>query len=336
MCAAIGWLWCAQGFALGTPSNTVVTNNVTVDHNISGVPQVQLSDSVQFRVDNKVDVSLAVTNNTVSPSQLNQVITFVISNDGNTTQGFALSAANSSLADNFDMNNVRLFIETGGVAGFDPTDIPYTSGSGTSIGDVLADSTITVYLVADVPPTGGGSAPADGSTARYDLLVTTLNAGTNTITTSDAASAWNNNSVQVVFAEGSAGPHPSDSNNDGKLSAAGTFAVNAPALAFAKVATIVDPLGGNLPVTGATITYTLTINVSGSGTVDNVIVTDPVPANTTYVTGSLDLNSAALSDGADADAGDFNITNANSITVDLGNLTSASGNQVITFAVTIN
>lgn len=324
-------------FALGIPSGTLVNNTVTVDHELSGVPQVQQSASVAFRVDNKIDLSIAVTNDTVAPSEADQVTTFVIRNDGNTTQGYALTLANSTVADNFNMNNVRLYIEDGSTPGFQPAeDTLYTSGSGINIGNVAADSTFTVYVVADVPPTGGGVAPLDAQTARYDLLVTTLNAGTNTVTTSSGGVAWNSGTVQIVFAEGSAGPHASDGINDGELSATGLYSVNAPALSIVKSAAVTDPLGGSNPVDGATITYTLVVSVSGSGTANSVVINDPAPANTTYVSNSLTLNAGALSDAADADAGDFNVSNANSITVNLGNLTSASGNQTITFSVTIN
>jgi len=332
----------SMAFAVGTPSNTVVIGTVTMDHELIGVPQVQQSASVQFRVDNKVDLSIGVTNDTVSPSQTNQVITFVIVNEGNTTQGYALTATNSTIADDFNMNNVRLYIETGAVAGFDVTDTIYTSGSGNNAGDldpnsgVPGDDTMTVYLVADVPPAGGGSAPLDAQNARYDVLATTLNAGTNTVTPSSNAILWIPNTVQAVFTEGVAGSHAADVLNDGENSATGVYSVNAPALSFVKSAVITDLLGGSTPSDGATITYTLVVSVSGSGTADNVIITDAIPANTTYVSNSLTLNAGALSDGADADAGDFNISNANNITVDLGNLTNASGNQTITFSVTIN
>jgi len=329
-------------FAVGTPSNTLVTGTATMDHEISGVPQVAQSASLQFRVDNKVDLSIGITNDTVSPSQTDQVITFVIVNEGNTLQGYALTAANSTIADDFNMNNVRLYIETGAVAGFDVTDTLYVSGSGNNAGNlnpnsgVPGDDTMTVYLVADVPPAGGGSAPLDAQNARYDLLVTTLNAGTNTVTPGSNAILWNPNTVQAVFTEGSAGPHAADGLNDGQHSATGVYSVNAPAVSFVKSATIADLLGGSTASDGATITYTLQVSVSGSGSVDNVIITDAIPANTTYVSNSLTLNAGALSDAADADAGDFNISNANNVTVDLGNLTNASGNQTITFAVTIN
>jgi hypothetical protein len=63
---------------------------------------------------------------------------------------------------------------------------------------------------------------------------------------------------------------------------------------------------------------------------------DAIPANTTYVAGSLALNSAALSDSTGNDAGEYSTTPAPRVLVSLGNLTAASGPQTIAFAVTIN
>jgi hypothetical protein len=48
------------------------------------------------------------------------------------------------------------------------------------------------------------------------------------------------------------------------------------------------------------------------------------------------LNGAPLTDAADADAGNFGVTAPNTITVNLGTLTSASPAQVIIFDVRID
>lgn len=330
---------------MGIPSGTTVTNTVTADFEYSGVAQPQQNASSQFLVDNKVDFSIGVTSATVAPAQINQALTFVIVNEGNTTQGYALSVANSTVADDFNMNTVRIYVENGVTPGFQITeDTLYVAAS--NAGDLDPNSgvpgadTMTVYVVSDVPPTGGGAAPADLSNARYDLLVSTLNASTTTPAIGNNAGAWLPNTVQNVFAEGAiAGPHASDAANDGELSATGVYSVNAPAVSLAKSAVISNPgnpPAGNSPITGATITYTLLVSVGGSGAADNVIITDAIPANTTYVANSLTLNAGALSDAVDADAGDFNISTVNNITVNLGNLNNASGNQSITFSVTIN
>jgi hypothetical protein len=66
------------------------------------------------------------------------------------------------------------------------------------------------------------------------------------------------------------------------------------------------------------------------------VFTDRIPANTTYVPGSLKLNTAALSDTADGDAGEYATAPDARVSVALGALSQASGNQTIEFAVLIN
>jgi len=67
-----------------------------------------------------------------------------------------------------------------------------------------------------------------------------------------------------------------------------------------KTVTVIDTLGGSDPHPGATLRYQLTVNVSGNTPVDNLIIADAIPANTTYTDGSLQLNGAAQTDTNDA------------------------------------
>lgn len=103
-----------------------------------------------------------------------------------------------------------------------------------------------------------------------------------------------------------------------------------------KTQLVADQFGGDRPVPGARINYTIVVSATGTGTALGAAFIDTIPANTSYAPGTLRLNSLALSDAADADAGDFGTTPAARVRVALGDLTQASGNQTIQFAVTIN
>jgi conserved repeat domain len=107
-------------------------------------------------------------------------------------------------------------------------------------------------------------------------------------------------------------------------------------LTAVKSQTIVDQFGGARPLPGARINYQVVVTPSGSGNATAAAFSDRVPTNTTYVGGSLRLNGASLSDGADADAGTFVSAPAPEVRVTLGNLAGGSGPQTIEFAVTIN
>jgi uncharacterized repeat protein (TIGR01451 family) len=83
------------------------------------------------------------------------------------------------------------------------------------------------------------------------------------------------------------------------------------------------------------LTYTVTVTNNGTGAAQLVVLTDPVPANTTYQPGTITQDGASRTDGADADNADYDVTNAGEITVDIGTLASGAS-TTITFQVMID
>jgi conserved repeat domain len=114
------------------------------------------------------------------------------------------------------------------------------------------------------------------------------------------------------------------------------FRAQSMAVSIVKTATVTDKAGGSQPASGATVHYTLSVSTAGAGTAFGVIVTDPVPAGTTYTSGTLRLNGTLLSDAADSDAGDMGGTTPGIVTMRLGDVSSASPAQLITFDVKID
>ena len=126
-------------------------------------------------------------------------------------------------------------------------------------------------------------------------------------------------------------------SSGGNASVTGSFKSTNVSYGFVKTETVIDPSGGTNPVSGATIQYTLTVTPNGSATGKSLVVTDPIPADTTYVSGSMTLDGTSLGDSnTDGDAGDYNFTTPGAISVKLGDLAGTSTPQVITFKVKIN
>lgn len=323
-------------FALGTPSGTKITNMATATYTDGGAPVTVTATAPEIIVDNKVN--LTVTSNgdlTIVPGATNQAIPFVVTNLGNTAQRYALTAINSA---GIPMDNVRIYLDNGTIAGeWDAGDTLYVDAA--TFGDVLADNTgiLKVLIVVDTPAVANS-----GDFADYQLLARTVNAGSTTL--SEATIGANSDGIDVVFADND-GVYSTDDFRDGQHSSDGTYTVNLLALDLRKSVEVTwDPI--NLAVDpkatpGAKLIYTIKATVSGTGTTAGVVITDPIPTNATYVPGSLKLNDVVLTDletdlpSGSVDAG-YVDGNPKSVTVTLGDMTSASLQQVISFEVTIN
>lgn len=318
-----------QAMALGTASGTNINNSATVDYQVGGVDQAAItSNTASFVVDNKVDITVAsVSNATVVPGSNDQVLVLSVSNTGNTTQGYSVAVTGGT--DDFDMTNVRIYLDVNGDGALDGGDTLYSLG--TNISDIAADGSIQVLIVADTPLT-----TSDGEAAVYNLIATTLDAGTTTVTANDSASADDPNVVQVVWADGAGSD---DAATDGKHSADGTYTVTSAALTVSKTSAVEsDPINGTTnpkAIPGATVRYTITVQNTGSSDATSVVLVDATPVNTTYVPGSITVDGANKTDINGDDEADYGATNPGAVTVTIATLASGS-TATITFDATID
>ena len=317
--------------AVGTASGTSIDNTATVDYQVGGFDQATVTSNTEsFVVDNRVDLTVAnVSGTNVLPNSTNQPLAFTVTNTGNTTQGYSLVATNAA-GDDFDMTLVDIYIDDGNGT-WDGIGVETLYTAGTNAFDLAADATSNVvYVVANTPGT-----VTNGQTAVVDLLAITLNAGTNVVTT-ETAGADDPANVDVVFGDGAG---TVDVAEDGQHSAAGTYTVAVDVLTLVKSSSVEeDPFNGTTDpkaIPGARIRYTLVVtNPSATNDATSVVVVDDIPANTTYVAGSITLGAVAKTDAADADEADYNVTNATAVTVNVGTL-AAGASATITFDVTV-
>lgn len=110
-----------------------------------------------------------------------------------------------------------------------------------------------------------------------------------------------------------------------------TTTINAPTVVVTK--SVDQPTA----VPGATLTYTITVTNTGASAANANVLTDQIPANTTYVANSITLNGVAQGDGnADGDSGEYIAGPPRRISVTLGNLAAGAPAKTVTFKVTIN
>jgi uncharacterized repeat protein (TIGR01451 family) len=309
----------ATAMALGTSAGIDISNSSTVDYSVSGSSGSVNSNTVTFRVDEKLDVNVTwqdAANVGVNTPDTNQILTFLLTNTGNGNDSFTLDVQNVLGGDQFDPVPVDIYLDTDGNGNFNAgVDTLYIPGTNDPV--LGADASQTIFVRNNIP-TG-----LNGGDLGNSQLTATSTTGSGVPGTS-FANAGDNNTTALVGTSG------------GSSSAIGTYDVTNTTVALLKSVVISDPLGGIQPMPGATMTYSIGVSVTGPGTANGVVITDPIPANTTYTTGTLTLNAASLTDVVDGDAGDVGGTTPNTVTVDLGNLTAASPIQTITFEVIIN
>jgi len=311
--------------ALGTSAGTPITNQATANYTVGATSFTETSLPVITTVAEILDVAVTwqdAANITVQPGDTNQVLTFRITNNGNGNDAYTLAALSTPLlGDNFDPTLVDIYFDTNSSNSYDAGDIQYVQGVNDPT--LAENASITVFLLNDILAAG----LSDGDLGDSQLTATS--------NTPPAPGPWAAGTV-VAGAGEVPGTDAVVGTSTGSANERGTYVVSSVVVSLVKSATIVDQFGGTEPVPGATITYAIVVSVTGSGTAQGVIITDPVPGNTTYTAGTLNLNSGALTDIGGDDAGDVGTTTAGTVTVSLGNLAALSPVQTITFDVTID
>lgn len=305
--------------AAGTLAGTDIANTATVSYELEGTPVTQDSNTVTISVAEILDVTVTLVSpqQSVSPGDTDQALVYTITNTGNGQEAFTFSVDNALGGDDFDpiAATPNVYFDSDGSGDFSAGDTPYVPGSGDP--DLAPDASVTLIVVNDIPT---GLSNGDR--------------GTSALT---AVAATGSGTPGTLFAGAGAGGVDAVAGASGATATAvGEYLVSDVALVLNKSALVTDPFGGAQPVPGATIRYTVTAEVTGTGTAVAVVVEDLIPANTSYVPGSLTLNGAGLSDAGDGDAGEYAVVPAPIVRVVLGDLVAADGVQTITFDVLID
>jgi uncharacterized repeat protein (TIGR01451 family) len=315
------WFPASIAHAAGTPAGTMISNKATVRYTIGSNTFTQDSNTNTIAVDEIVNNAVtwqdAPPGVTVSPGQANRILTMRLTNIGNATDAYTLLANTAIAGDNFDPTLVNIYLDTNGNNIYDPgiDQLYIPAANDPALGP---DRSLTIFVLCNIPSSG----ISDGNIGRALL---------------NAVSKTGIGAPGTTFpGVGPGGTNAVIGASGGRSSATGAYVVSGASVNISKTAVVLDQYGGSQPITGATIRYTLAITAAGSGSAIGVVISDPIPPTTTYTLGTLKLNNISLSDALDADAGDVGGTTAGTVTVRLGDLTSASPVQTITFDVKIN
>ena len=284
--------------AAGTGAGEIIKNTVTVDYNVGGVAQTQVTASDSFTVDRKINVTVAAVGASpaVSANQRNVVRQFTVTNTSNDTVGFALSAIQGAAPD-FSLDNIIIFEDIDKNGQYDVgEEIEFIDSLG-------ADETKNVWVVMDVDPTA-----ANGETADIYLVANAHEAGSGAIGAEiTATSGGNTTGIDTVLAD-AAGTAPGDAQYQGDHSASHTLTVNAADLSVVKSSRVVwDPVNEfNDPknVPGARVEYCIVVtNAGGAATATEVAVSDALPSETTFFPDAYNTSDDVIVNGSDTCTG---------------------------------
>ncbi len=304
--------------AVGALAGAQIQNTAQVNYTVGGSAATANSNTVSLTVNEILDVVATLQSGDVPvvPGATNQVVVMRVTNTGNGSETFRLLLNSVLPGDDFDPtpSSPAIYFDNDGNGVVSPGDTPYSAGTNDP---TLAPDAFVRLLVLN----GIGAALANGARGFTRLTAESL--------TGVGAPGT------VFNGQGTGGTDAVVGTTGADSFAVGTYLVSDISVTANKTAVVADTFGGSRPLPGATIAYQVIVTATGTGTATASVFSDAIPANTTYVPASLRLNGNAMSDAADADAGQFLATPAR-VTVNLGNLTQAAGPQTIRFSVLIN
>ncbi|MGI9247901.1 MAG: hypothetical protein ACR2QI_02725 [Woeseiaceae bacterium] len=276
-----------QAMAIGTVAGTPIDNTVTVDYDVNGIDQDDLTDTVSFVVDRRVDFDLALVGGAlvpVAPGESDAFFDFLLTNDSNSPLDFTIDLAQMvgglvrGVTDDGTMAAVDYAVNSVSEANQPGTPVDPARNGAQFVDELAADDSIRIRVFGDA-----ALAMLNGEIAGVQLDATAGEPGTGgsegaaLVDTTDTDAGIDN-----VFAEDGTGGDGIQTNFDG-------WTVVSADLTVTKSYSVIDgDLGTGQPIPGATVQYVITIVNSSTTPADAVAIDDVIDDNIT-----LDLNVAA-------------------------------------------
>jgi len=281
-----------------TPAGTSVNNQASVTYEVGGTPTSVSSNVASFVVDKKVNLAVAEVGGAPTQTAIgatDQVTTFTVTNLTNSVQDFRLDPDQQLVSipllgiDNFNMNSLKAYVDSNGNGTYDAG-----VDTATYIDELAPDATVTVFLVGNVPNTPG----AEVAIVSLNAIVATGGTGGALgadLVASSTLVADSPTTVETVFADDTG---LLDQLRNGQQRAFDAYRISTAVVTLLKSATVIsDPVNFLLnphPIPGAVVEYCMKVSNAGPGSASNVAVTDAVPANSTFVPGSIAVGTSGI------------------------------------------
>ncbi|MCB2067352.1 MAG: DUF11 domain-containing protein [Erythrobacter sp.] len=299
--------------AEGVDAGTIISNTAQATYDAAGGSETISSNSVELAVDELLDVTLTSLDGApIGANPGGATLTYELTNTGNGPEAFRLTAIPAVAGNDFDTTFVSIAVDTNGNGVYDAGVDAILTGPETTA-ELAPDEALTLFVNVTVPGT-----VSDGQQSDVQL---------------QAEATTGTGAPGAVFAnQGVNGVDAIVGSTGATATALGSLIAGVTTVSLVKSQSVADPFGGTGAVPGSVITYTIVASVSGSGSVNNLVVTDAFPTGTTYSASSITLDGTPLTDASGDDAG---TANAGGISVDLGTV-AAGSNHSITFGVTVD
>lgn len=284
----------------GTAAGTTISNTASVSYTVNGTPQTINSSTSTFVVDKKANFTVTLDqagNTQVNLNDQNAYVKFKVTNTTNGTQDFWLDPDQTNLSlgvlpgtDNFDITTMKAYVDANGNGVYDP-------GVDTAqyIDELAPDGSATVFLVGNIPNTPG----IDLSWVSMHVIIAageTPGSKGSVLVATDLNLANADNTVDIVFADDdSDGVFLGDIARNGQGRAYGALQIGTHnvSLSVTKTAQVVSD-GVNMlnpkALPGDEVEYCFVVhNATLLTAASNIVLTDTIPTNTTYVPGSISL-----------------------------------------------
>jgi uncharacterized repeat protein (TIGR01451 family) len=303
----------AAAHAAGVSAGTTIQNTASATYSNGATTETVTSNQVDILVDEVLNVAVASQDaGNVTLNSSGAALSFEITNTGNGPEAFRLTPNPALTGDDFDPSVTLLAYDSNSNGVYD-AGIDTLIAPGGSTPAIAADDSLLVFVVTALAGT-----PGDGDTADVRLT---------------AVAATGSGAPGTKFAsQGAGGGDAVVGSSTASDNDEGTLIASIGAVTLLKTVAIDDQFSGHEAVPGATATYTIVATVSGTGSVSNLVVTDPIPADTTYKPGSLKLNGTGLTDQTGDDAGQ---AGSSGISVNLGTMASGAS-RTVTFSVIVD
>ena len=294
-------------------------NSAIVDFDLAGSPLTITSNTTTITVAERLDVVVTLQSGQVSVSanDLNQAILFTVTNTGNGSEVMLLAMNSVIAGDDFDPTPAvpDIYFDTDSSGDLSIGDVPYNPGVNDP--NLAADASVDILIANDIP-----GIVVNGNIGRSELV---------------ASAATGTGAPGTVYnLQGDGGTDAVVGSTGATDLQVGEYLVSNVLISVIKAQVVADPFGGAQPIPGATLTYTITVEVQSAGVATASVLRDPIPAFSTFVPDSITLNGAPMTDAIDADAGEYDTAVVPTVAVRLGDLTLVDGIQTIVFQATID